>query len=520
VFTTKRRQGIKQRVIVPVMAAIIFLFGLGSIITLSLYRHSEISQKKQEIEDLASLQSDMLIEPVWQLDLDILPTLIEKIQKTEGFSYIAVMEPNSTKTFVVSGQPAIAKNGNLVRIEREMTKNNEKIGTLVIEFDIQYLNDAIQRLFIFVLFGMVVFMSTIALIINQILNHTTRPIVEVTHIMGLLSAGQLEIVLPQSKNNDEVGDMIQSLAIFKENAVQQKRLEQESAFASEKSRREKKLFIENISTKFESNVQKIIENIATASTQLFQNTEFVNTIVSNTQSKADSVSMASSNTSDNVQGVASAAEEMTATAMEIARQIDRVNHAIAIAVQQVGKADETSTLLDSATLKIEKIVDLIKDIADQINLLALNATIEAARAGDAGKGFAVVAGEVKGLANQTSKATDEIASNIRNIQGISQKVIFALDEIKKAVSSVDAISSAITAAAEEQTATTQDIVTSMNSAAHGTQQISRDISAVSHSSNEASHAAGQAAAAAKELTEEIDRLHHVVGAFLMEMRQS
>ena len=518
-FTTKRRQGIKQRVIVPVMAAIILLFNLGSIVTLSLYHHSEIAQKKQEIETLASLQSDMLIEPMWQLEFEKLSNLIETIQKTEGFSYIAVMEPNSAKPVAVSGQPGIAKNDNLIRIDRVMTKNNQKIGTLVIEFDIQYLNDEIRKLFVFVLFGMLIFMSTIAMIINQILNHTTRPIIEVTRVMGLLSSGQLDVQLPETRRNDEVGDMVQSLAIFKENAIQRHKLEQESALTTQRNNQEKRTIIENLSIKFEKNVQAIIENIAASSTQLFQNTEFVSTVVNNTHNKADSVSVSSSHTSDDVQGVASAAEEMTATAMEIARQIDRVNHAIEAAVQQVVRADETSLLLDSATRTIEKIVDLIKDIADQINLLALNATIEAARAGDAGKGFAVVAGEVKGLANQTSKATDEIASNIRHIQDISQQVIVALHEIKQAVSSVDAISSAITAAAEEQTSTTQSIVISMNRAAYSTQQISHDISDVSRASNEASAAANEASGAARGLTVEIDRLHHVVGAFLQEMRQ-
>lgn len=513
-----RRISVKKQVIFPVMAAIIVLFVAGSLTVVSMYRSVCIAQKKAEIATLADLQADALAEPLSEGNIDQLPNLVETIQKTDGFSYMAIYGQDQQKPLISSGTRDTQSSPHYIKLRSDVVEKGNKVGQTYLEFDLGYINAKIKIILAFVLIGMFIFMTIIALIINRILNFAIHPVMDVTAVMTSLSEGNLDVTLPVARRNDEVRDMIEALTIFKENAARNRDLEQRSRRDSEKAEQEKRQFLDRLAARFEQNIQNIIDAIAASSAQLQQNTEFVTSIVTSTQEKAVSVADASSLTSDNVRDVASAAEEMNATAQEIARQIDRANTAIEAAVIEVDRADGTSLILEEATHRIEKIVDLIKDIADQINLLALNATIEAARAGEAGKGFAVVAGEVKGLANQTSRATDEIASNIREIQDISKQVIVALKEIKNAVRSVEEISSAVTAGAEEQASTTHNIGVNMNTAARNTQQITDDIGDVSRSSNEASAAAIQANNAASNLTGDIERLYAVVRDFLQEMR--
>ncbi|MBF0392163.1 MAG: PAS domain-containing methyl-accepting chemotaxis protein [Alphaproteobacteria bacterium] len=200
--------------------------------------------------------------------------------------------------------------------------------------------------------------------------------------------------------------------------------------------------------------------------------------VANVSEQAASAASASTQTSTNVQAVASGAEEMAASVGEISRQ---VTHALDIAGQAVEQAEHTNDIvsgLATAAQKIGEVVALINDIASQTNLLALNATIEAARAGDAGKGFAVVANEVKQLANQTAKATDEIGSQINGVQNATQEAVKAIQTIGSTIGKVNEISATIASAVEEQTAVTKEMSSNMQIAADGVNSISRSLNEI------------------------------------------
>ena len=268
---------------------------------------------------------------------------------------------------------------------------------------------------------------------------------------------------------------------------------------------------------FATRMKGIIENVAAAATEMYHTSEAMGYSISSASTRVGNVAAASTQTSMNVQSVAAAAEELSATVREIAEQISRSNTTVRDAVGQVTKADATALSLDEATQKIGQIVEVIQTIASQINLLALNATIESARAGEAGKGFAVVAGEVKTLATQTSRATDEIASNIASIQSVSQEVIASLQAIKGAIARVDEISAAISAAVEEQNATTNEIASNMGTAATGTSQINDEINQVSVATAESSDSAAQVLEAAKMLSQEAESLSKEVHTFLTDM---
>ena len=263
-----------------------------------------------------------------------------------------------------------------------------------------------------------------------------------------------------------------------------------------------------------NSTQGIAGAVAAASTELAQISSEMSETVANVENMAKQASDSADETSGNVQSVASAAEEMSASVREIAEQMAKVQNAVDESTQKVEGADEYAQNLAQASESIGQIVQLIQDIAGQINLLALNATIESARAGEAGKGFAVVASEVKALAGQTSKATEEISKEIENMQNISSNVVEALAKIKVAVSSVTESSTAVSSAVEEQTSVTNEIAQSMQVASSGVEQISERAKEIATSVKSAETATKEVQNAADELSKQGELLNVEVTALV------
>ena len=347
-----------------------------------------------------------------------------------------------------------------------------------------------------------------------VIRDIVRPLNHIRSSMGELTSGNLKHSIPHTARKDELGGMAKALEVFQRSLLETEALkaaQEEERIRNEQAKRET---MTQLANKFESRVQSIIQKVASASTELYSTANEMTKIMSKTSNKAQSVSNESQRASSSVNTVAAAIEEMSASATEIAKQITNSVAAVKHTVAEVERAETTSGLLAEANTKIGAIIQLIQNIASQINLLALNATIESARAGDAGKGFAVVANEVKNLANQTSTATEEISQQIEQIQQVSQQVINVFAHIKSSIAQVDDYSSGVAAAAEEQTAATGEISSSMALASNGTTQISRDIVDVMDSSNEASVAASEVLEAARMLSEEAERLNAEVSKFL------
>ena len=349
-------------------------------------------------------------------------------------------------------------------------------------------------------------------------NAVARPIKRSASVIAAIAEGDTSVEILGADRKDEIGELARASLVFKESVEERARLEAEQKEAEKRAVIEKKKAQADLASRFENRVQGIIQTVAAAATELYQTSESMGTIIGNVNNKAENVSKASGLASHNVQSVAAAAEEMSSTVKEIAHQIARSSQAVKEAVGQAEKADKTSDQLEEATKKIGEIVSLIQSIAGQINLLALNATIESARAGEAGKGFAVVAGEVKVLAAQTSKATDQIASYIASIQSVSHEVVTTLRSIRESIGHVNEYSSAMSAAVEEQSAATSEIAGNMGNAASSTAQISTDMTDVSRSSADASAASSQVLDAAKMLSQEAEKLDKEVKNFLSEVR--
>jgi len=346
---------------------------------------------------------------------------------------------------------------------------------------------------------------------------TTRaivpPITAMTGAMGRLADGDHSVDIPGTERRDEVGLMAKAVLVFKENMIRAKELAAREAEA-QKQREARARAIEDLTAGFDADVSAVLKTVASATTEMQATAQSMTATAEETSRQATAVAAASEQASTNVQTVASAAEELSASISEISRQVAQ---SAQIAAKAVADAEETNGRvrgLAEAAQKIGDVVSLINDIASQTNLLALNATIEAARAGEAGKGFAVVASEVKSLANQTAKATEDIAAQISAIQNSTREAVAAIDGISSVIREINEIATTIASAVEEQGAATQEIARNVQQAAQGTTEVSSNISGVTEAATTTGAAAEQVLAAASELSQQSEMLRSKVESFL------
>ena len=286
----------------------------------------------------------------------------------------------------------------------------------------------------------------------------------------------------------------------------------------EAGRRDRKQTLERLATDFEKAVGGVVDMVASAATQLESSAKTMVATAERTAGQSKVVAGASLDATRNVQAVSVAAEELTSAVTEISRQVSESTRMVGNATTSADEAGTTMNRLSEGAQKIGMIVDLITNIAAQTNLLALNATIEAARAGDAGRGFAVVAQEVKSLAEQTAKATAEIAAQIGDIQSSTSESVEAISSITSVIKSINEVSSAIASAVEEQGAATNEISRNVQQAAQGTGEVSRTIEEVTAAAGETGAGAKQVLSAAGDLTQQSEFLRGEVVKFLQTVR--
>jgi methyl-accepting chemotaxis protein len=349
-------------------------------------------------------------------------------------------------------------------------------------------------------------------------NGLSKPILALAQAMGRLADGDLTTAIPARERRDEVGQMALALEVFKEHAEANQRLEDERRQMEERAEAERRDLMIGMADDFQANVGQIVESVGRSSRDMQELAQRMAGTAETAQDRAGRVASASEEASSNVQTVAAAAEELAASILEIGRQVTQSSEIAHAAVEEAKRSDSLVQGLADSAQKIGEVVALITDIANQTNLLALNATIEAARAGDAGKGFAVVANEVKNLASQTGRATEEISSQITEVQGATQNAVAALRGIGETIGRIDSIASAIAAAIEEQGAATREITHNVHQAAHGTQGVSDNILAVNEAAEETGDASRHVLDAAQKVNEETDRLNREMEAFLTQIR--
>lgn len=325
------------------------------------------------------------------------------------------------------------------------------------------------------------------------------PLRRVNGALAGLTEGKMNVAIPEKIGRDEIGLLWSTVGTFRDTLVETERLKAAQADADAQRQADQKALLDRLAREFESEVGEVLATVTQTAQSTLKAAEVMVADAEETSGRSMAVASASEQTSANVQAVAGASEELSSSIAEIGRQIGEASTLIGAAVEQARLTDhDVRSLADSAS-KVGTIVAMIQAIAEQTNLLALNATIEAARAGEAGRGFAVVASEVKALASQTAKATQDIEAQMGTIQGATQQSVEKIADISRRIADLDHITSSISGAATQQNAATGEIARNISEAAVGAAEVAQTIVGVRTT-------AEKSGAASRDL---LDRMSHL-----------
>jgi methyl-accepting chemotaxis protein len=367
--------------------------------------------------------------------------------------------------------------------------------------------------------ALVIVVALACVLVGVVGRDISAPIRAMTKTMSDLTAGDLSVQVSGASRGDEVGAMARSVQFFRDSLVENKELadQSEKEQAARFARAEK---VSQLAERFQAKINDLLGDIGQSTDGLRTTSSNMTSAIDVTRDKAQMAAEDAKSASENVSAVSSATEQLANSILEISRQISASSDSATAAAAEAREAEVIATALQKGAEKIGEVIGLIRDIAEQTNLLALNATIEAARAGEAGKGFAVVANEVKNLATQTSRATDEISEQMGNLQDATERAVDAFARIGEKIDHIDSSSGALAAAVNEQEAATSEIASNIDRASQGTTEVSGNVADIRAATDNAGEAADHVIVACDQVANVATSLRKEVTDFLDSVREA
>lgn len=471
----------------------------------------------------AKLTGQLLVrgaaDALWNVDRQQAKELLSGLDADPD--YIAgLLYDDQDRLFLEQKGPATAADAIVERLPvlRGESGKMAKVGSLELRFSTARSQAAVKAEALAIALAGAASVLLVCLLVAVLLRRTIRPITQMTQAMTTLSGGDLTVAIPAVQRTDEVGEMARAVEVFKTNAVEVRRLADAQDRLKAENARNRAELLGTMADEFETTVAQVLRTAMGAAEIVVEQAQVMVAKVQHAEEGSQLASRATEETTANVQTVAAASAQLSTSIHEIAT---RVNESAQVAAHTADAADQSSrTVEDLATqaLRIGDVVRLISDIAGQTNLLALNATIEAARAGEAGKGFAVVAAEVKSLATQTRRATDEIGQTIGQIQSATDRAVDEIRQISTVANRARMIASHIAAAVEQQSQATREISQSVGHAAIATQTVAASIDTVADNVREATHSSRDMVSASTQLSSEFRALEAQVQRFVGTVR--
>ena len=472
---------------------------------------------ERDANTVAELQAAALAQAVWDVDARHVEEGLTGLAAYPGFVAAEVTDPAGKR--VARFEPQAGRRASLTKSADIVHSEGGKahvIGRLSLSLSTAELDRAILQQ---VLLGALSFIVLIGLGVGGLwvaVRRVTAPLLRIAHAMRALAGGDRSVEIGLADRQDELGIMAQAVEVFRADAIERERLEDESKrVATAQDQHERAL-----AERFEAKVKGVVEAVTAASGALHSTVGAMAGTAETTSAQTKMVASASEEASSNVQMVAAAVEELSASSAEIGRHVAASTRIAEKAVAEAGHTNQTVTGLAEAAQKIGQVVDLINSIAGQTNLLALNATIEAARAGEAGKGFAVVASEVKGLASQTARATEEIVAQISGIQQATATAADAIGRITATIGEISGIAGAMADAIRQQDDATRQIAANVQTTSTRTSDVLAAVGKVAHAASETGEAAQGVLGYSSDLNRQASILQQEVEAFLRAIKRA